>query len=83
MTNRELRDAVATQPFLPFRIRMLDGREFDVKHPEFIHVTQGVRNFVFVDYAKKSHRILDLLHVQELEYPLYDDPNEEPVTEAA
>ena len=61
---------MTTRPFVPFRLHMLGGREFDVKHPDFVMVHPGVRTFVFFDYEGKSHRILDLLHVQEMQYGL-------------
>ena len=76
MTNKELRFSVATRPFVPFRIHMLGGRTFDVKHPDFVMVHPGDRTFVFYDYDVRAHRILDLLHVQEVEYGLPAEQDE-------
>ena len=83
MTNRDLRDAVTEQPFLPFRIRMTDGRMIEVKHPDFVMVHPGDRTFVFYDYDRRTYRIIDLLHTQEIEYDMPDSPEEQPVAEAA
>jgi len=33
-----LRRTVHAQPFRPFDLRMNDGREFDIRHPEFSSV---------------------------------------------
>ena len=84
MTSRELHRSVKDQPFVPFRIRMADGRLFEVRHPDFVFVYPGVRTFVFLDYAEKTHRILDARHVQELEYDIEtDDAGEVPLPAAA
>ena len=73
MTNKDLRDAVNAQPFRPFKVHLAGGRSFSVKHPEFISVMEGVRTFVFSDRETRSHRIIDLLHTEEIEFSLPDD----------
>ena len=78
MTNRDLRDAVNAQPFQPFKFRMVGGRTFEVRHPEFVRVMPGVRTFWFFDRENRSHRILDLLHTEEIEFPMPDDPPDVP-----
>ena len=47
-------------PFLPFTIRMSDGRSFDVPHPDFIAVGRGVVSVI--DREDVSHT-LDALHI--------------------
>jgi hypothetical protein len=47
MDTHSIREVVKKQPFRPFMLRMNDGREFHVVHPEFLMVS-GL-NVVFVD----------------------------------
>ncbi|MCI0460010.1 MAG: hypothetical protein L0Z62_23915 [Gemmataceae bacterium] len=46
MDFQTLRDAVRRRPFEPFTLRMNDGREFYIPHPECIAVSPAVV-FVF------------------------------------
>ena len=71
MAPREIYDAVHSQPFVPFRIVMTDGKTYDIKHPEFCAV--GVRTtFVFLPSSEdpalfdRSVR-LDNLHIIRME----------------
>ena len=41
-----IRDALRKQPFQPFSIRLADGRELPVAHPEFVAV--GTRRIVVI-----------------------------------
>ena len=50
--------------FKPFAIYTSDGRKFDVPHPEFIAVGQGV--VVIIDKRDRVHTI-DALHITALE----------------
>ena len=34
----ELRKALRAEPFKPFLVRVADGREYDVRHPEFMMI---------------------------------------------
>lgn len=34
-----VRDALHTQPFIPFSIRLADGRSLPVPHPDFVALT--------------------------------------------
>ena len=65
------------RPFEPFAIRMIDGRTFRVQHPDFVMIHPGDRTFVYYDYGERAHRILDLLHAQEIEYAM-DPPADAP-----
>ena len=77
MTKSELLQAVQAQPFQPFRIKMVAGPTLDVRHPDFVSVPRGARTFVFYDYDKRAHRIIDLLHTQELQFDM-DPPADAP-----
>ena len=36
MSSRKVLEYVATEPFVPFRIKMASGQSFDIRHPEMI-----------------------------------------------
>ena len=40
MNPEALNHLVRAVPFRPFRITMVNGRTFDIRHPEMIHVTR-------------------------------------------
>jgi hypothetical protein len=42
MDTRAIREAVLRRPFQPFTLRMNDGREFRLPHPEFAAVSRRV-----------------------------------------
>lgn len=66
MTADELRSAIKEQPFRPFRIRMVDGRRFDVQHPEFVALSPNGRIALAFSEAG-THSVLDLRLMSELE----------------
>ena len=80
MTVNRFREALRAEPFQPFMIRLLDGRTFRVRHPEFVAQDPSGRAFALFDAEK--FRVIDLLHVQELEWDLPQDSTE-PLAEAA
>lgn len=47
MTVDDIRTALRQTPFVPFSIRLADGRALPVKHPELIIATR--RNLIVVD----------------------------------
>ena len=83
MTIEEIRDALALKPFQPFKIRMVDGRAFEIRHPEFIIAPDRARKFVFYDYDGGAFRVFDTHHALEIEYPMDVEPPEEAVAEVA
>jgi len=48
MRNEDLKEAIKAEPFKPFLIRMADGREYHVPHPEFILLTPSGRMAIVV-----------------------------------
>jgi hypothetical protein len=42
MKPEQLKELLAAQPFVPFRVRMSDGTTYDIKHPELALVSQNV-----------------------------------------
>jgi hypothetical protein len=72
-TREQVREAMHRQPFLGFTVRLVDGRSFQVKHPDFIAVPETVRGRNLVIHDKGTH-LIDILHVVEIEEP---EPPEE------
>jgi hypothetical protein len=66
MTAEQFRAALHVKPFRPFTIRMADGRQFEVVHPDFVAQSQSGRT-VIVFQADESYSVLDLLLMSERE----------------
>ncbi len=47
MDSREIREALLQRPFKPFLMRLADGRELRVRHPEYVAVSP--RHLIFID----------------------------------
>ena len=60
MTVQELRAAQHARPFHPYRIRMGDGHEYRVPHPDYVAMSPTGRLAYVFDDEGNSHR-LDLL----------------------
>ena len=49
MGTRDVLNYLQTEPFRPFRIHMVGGRNFDIRHPEMVKVGRtAVTIFTFV-----------------------------------
>jgi hypothetical protein len=53
-------------PFQPFIIRMADGREFEVRHRDFVSRSPSGRT-VIVHHDNEAFSVLDMLLMSELE----------------
>lgn len=42
MDTNTIREAIRRQPFKPFTLRMNDGREYYIPHPEYVAVSRRV-----------------------------------------
>ena len=75
MTGEQVRDMLRNQPFRPFKLVLIDGREFTVDHPEWAALPPGGRTLLhFTPGETDSHvTFIDLLHVSTLE-PLNGRP---------
>jgi hypothetical protein len=69
-TVEQVRDAMHRAPFLGFDIRLVDGRSYHVRHPDFLSVPEHPRGreLLLQDASGRSHRI-DLLLVVEIDEP--------------
>jgi len=65
MTLERMRAVHRAVPFLPFTIRLADGRSFHVPHPEFMSFSTTGRT-VHIEYGNEEFSIIDLLLVTEI-----------------
>jgi hypothetical protein len=72
-TIEQVRDAMHTAPFRGFTLKLTDGPEYFVRHPDFISVPVSPRGRDVVIHDDKGTHCIDILHVVEVEYP---DPGE-------
>ena len=63
------------QPFRGFTVRLVDGRSYRVKHPDFISVPETPRGRDLVIHEKGTHHV-DILLVVEIEEPEAPEPTE-------
>ena len=67
MKISDIRLAYASQPFRAFSIRVADGREYRVKHPEFLAFSVGGRSIV-VSTADGFYEIIDTAMVTSIHF---------------
>ena len=63
MAPEELRDMVRRRPFLPFRVHLDDGRQYDVLYPEATLVSRREMLIGFPDPAAKPALEFDGVYV--------------------
>ncbi len=66
MTTDQLRNVWKAEPFRPFIIRLADGRQVQVRHPEFLSRSPSGRSII-VYQSDESFNVIDLLLVTDLE----------------
>lgn len=60
MTTQQFRDVLHKQPFRPFRLRLAEGRDVEVTHPDCVAQSPGGRTVIaYVDDA--AVEFIDLL----------------------
>jgi hypothetical protein len=65
-----IREVMQSVPFRPFRLRLADGREFLVRHPDFVSIGAAGRWVVHVDPERdNTTTILEPLLIISIEYP--------------
>ena len=68
VTIEQLRATAKAQPFVPFTLRLADGRSYDIRHPDFIAShPQGRTIIVFKPGEGGDLEIIDLLLVVGIE----------------
>ena len=66
MTTDRLRNVWKAEPFRPFIIQLADGRQVEVRHPEFLSRSPSGRSII-VYQQDESFNVIDLLLVTDLE----------------
>jgi hypothetical protein len=67
MTIEQIRKSYEARPFRPFRLRLADGNEYRVAHPEFLMLSPGGRT-IAVATPDDAIEIIDLLLVASLHF---------------
>jgi hypothetical protein len=63
-TNQQVRVMIRAEPFRPFLVKLADGRQFEVRHPENIACAPSGREMTVYDDA--GMHLLEQLLVAEL-----------------
>lgn len=66
MTTERLRLSINAQPFRPFMVKMANGDNYEIRHPETIMITTGGRTAYIAGEGEEVH-IVDLLLMTELQ----------------
>jgi hypothetical protein len=66
MELNALREALHKQPFRPFALRLADGRELFIPHPDFVAVSK--RQVIVVHPETESWSVLEPLLIVSLEF---------------
>jgi len=66
MNIQQIREPHRAQPFKPFTLRMADGNEYTVKHPEFLMITKSGRSTVLAT-SDDAVEIIDALLVASIQ----------------
>jgi hypothetical protein len=61
-----VRDALHQQPFRAFELRLVDGRSYIVKHPDFVALPPGDRKRDIVYYDDAGVHLIDLALILEI-----------------
>jgi hypothetical protein len=59
LAHAQIRGTLGAQPFRPFTMRLVDGREDHVPRPEFLSIPPNMRHTVFLANAE-SHAVTTL-----------------------
>jgi hypothetical protein len=65
MDTQTIREAVLKRPFEPFTLRMNDGREFHIPHPEYVAVSKRV--LVVIDATTEAAVSLEPLLIASMQ----------------
>ena len=57
----QVRDAMHSVPFVPFTVRLVDGRSFTVRHPDFISVPSHPRGRSVVIHEDRRVNHIDIV----------------------
>ena len=63
-TNEQVRQMVRAEPFRPFLVKLADGRQFEVRHPE--NISCSLRGREMVVHDKDGMHLIEMLLVIEI-----------------
>ena len=66
MTKEAIREHVHAAPFLPFAVRLPDGRTYDVPGPDFANLSPNGRTLVVFTDEGNGVRVLDVALITEI-----------------
>jgi hypothetical protein len=69
MTVEQLRATIKAVPFQPFTLRLADGREIPVPHPDFILYAPNMPRIAVVTLSDATVEIIDVLMIVGLTVP--------------
>lgn len=58
-----IRELIRAVPFQPFIVRMADGREYRVDHPDFVFASPSNQSWIFIEdpETERLHQLSGLL----------------------
>ncbi len=68
-TIGQVRDAMHTQPFRAFTVKLVDGKSYTVMHPDFISVPTLPRGRDLVIHDDEGMHLIDLGLIVEVHIP--------------
>ncbi len=74
MMLNQFRQALAKQPFRPFRLILADGRSFTIDHPEFAAMDPRGREVTFYEADGTQHFVGAIL-IAEVVVPAAPEPS--------
>lgn len=72
--KKNIRPLLHAAPFVPFVIRMADGREFHVEHPDFVLASPSETTQVIIEHPDGSETWLSALLITSVERVGSADP---------
>jgi hypothetical protein len=67
MHKDELREFAKRTPFVPFDVKMSDGRVYTIEHPEWLSISPSGRTLVTWTVEDERLVLLDVLHITAIE----------------
>ena len=79
MDTSEILTLLRHRPFRPFTMRMNDGREFAISHPDWVNVTVG--NVTVVSDKDQSTTFLEPVLIASIHFQAAPEPTSQGVTQ--
>lgn len=73
-----IREAMRHQPFVPFTLRLADGREVPVRHPDYIAISPNNRRAIVFTPPDDAMIWIEPLLIVSIDYPAGSSPSSPP-----